>query len=129
MIISQYKYLKYADRILYIENGNIYTDISEIRQKFPLDELIEIQQKEESRLMQSSLLMIPKANLDTREVMNRFLKKKVQEQVEVRETGKLDFKTVLAYITAMGVFSFIIFLIFNQSYMGTKVLIDFWLRD
>ena len=114
MTISQYKYLKYADRLLYVENGKLYTDKNEIEKRFPLDELIVEQEvefkKSKHSLFTSKILGIGE---ETREVMDKFLNQDAKEQEEERESGELDNRTFYAYIGAMGSIAFVFFLIFN----------------
>ena len=41
MTISQYKYLKYADRLIYVENGKLYTDKQTIEEKLQFAEMVD----------------------------------------------------------------------------------------
>lgn len=140
LALSQYRFLKHADNVILLNNGELTTDKETIEQY-----LVDAQHKEHRHRKISLHKSLEEADSDEEEEVDEEALKREEEEKqlakekqkeeeaekneEAREEGTVKKETILAYITAMGSIIFCFFIVMNYAMYGSRVVQDFWLKD
>ena len=137
-VLSQYKYLKHADKVYLMRNGHLYEDKNTINDFVNAAKIHSKGQSHDDSTQISSLnpessLQLGANTINTEErpqISQENLEKiEEQEEEESREQGEIKAKTMMAFINAMGKWTFIFILVGGALMQISKAWFDFWLRD
>jgi len=137
LVLTQYKYLKYADRILLIQNGQLNENSQTISGfiESSIEDNSEDVDLSEEKIINYSKKVSAESNEMTRtsvpeeKTANEAELKENEEEEEEKEQGEIKLKTFMTFINAMGKGVFILIIIGGALMQISKAWFDFWLRD